>query len=56
MITELDVRDKIMDTRPQPNEDLKKVQIGDSPSQFAKIGAHLSEEEATKMAKFLSQN
>ena len=52
---ELDMRDEV-NTRPEPLEELKPIQVDDHPEHLAYVGSKLAEDLRSLLIHFLKQN
>ena len=51
-VDELDIRDKV-NTRPEPSEELKLIQLDDHPEHLAYVGSKLAEDLRSLLIHFL---
>ena len=54
-VDELDMRDEV-NTRPEPLEELKPIQLDDHPEHLAYVGSKLAEDLKSLLIHFLKQN
>ena len=54
-VDELDMRDEV-NTRPEPSEEIRPVQLDDNPEHLAYIGSKLAEDLRSLLTHFLKQN